>query len=591
VRRPPTEFWKCSSAKIDTLSKPDISNTLCRDINVTSTMQDALSSPFAGYWYEAVMKEYQNMIDFQTFRTVNRTTNMKPIKSKWVFTVKPKKDSSGLVEKFKARLVAKGFSQRFGVDYNETFAPVAHQESLRTLLALSTLHELQLRQLDVVGAYLNGDIDEELYMCQPEGFNSDNSKVWRLNKAIYGLKQAGCVWNKKLNISLVTELGFKRCISDPCIYILRDVEKIVIMAVYVDDMILAHNDNNLCERVVAQLDDKFQITDLGEPTRILGMNLQYHPDKGTISINQSTYIKELMTQFNLTSCKPISTPHQPGVYLTKAMEPSNDEERQRMRDTPYGSLVGALNYISTHTRPDISTAVGALCRYISNPGPAHWTAAKRVLQYLSYTLDMGIIFTKGESKGILAYSDSDWGQDIDTRRSTTGYVITLAGAPISWKSKRQSTVATSSVHAEYMALYDTIREVVWLRTLLQEMGFPESGPTKVYGDNQGCLAICSNLRTDSRTKHIDIKYHFNREQVQGGMIDLEYCPTGGMVADSLTKPTNISKYLWCRHAMGLRDVQLRGSVEGTIDTALDDALPAARVHVDSSSTPHPISSR
>jgi hypothetical protein len=570
VTGPPIEFWKCSSAiysfvsdiqRMESLSKPNLSNTLCTDINIPTTVEDAISGPFAGYWRDAIIKEYNSMIDFQTFETITRTPNMKPIKCKWIFTVKPRKDTTGLVEKFKARLVAKGFSQRFGIDYNETFAPVAHQESLRTLLAMSALNKLRLRQLDVVGAYLNGEIDEKLYMCQPEGFSNDPTKVWRLSKAIYGLKQAGCVWNKKINEYLVNTLEFKRCISDPCIYIFRQGGNLIIIGLYVDDMILAHNSNSLAESIVSKIGSEFQITDLNEPKRILGMNLIYDCDNGTISLNQATYIRELMGQFNMTSCKPIKTPHQPGLYLDKSMAPKDDSERSKMKLIPYGSLVGALNYISTHTRPDISTAVGSLCRYISDPGPGHWTAAKRVLQYLSCTQEYSLVYNQKENDRIITYSDADWGQDIDTRRSTTGYVVLLAGSPICWKSKRQSTVATSSVHAEYMALYDTIREVIWLRTLLTEIGFPDRGPSKIYGDNQGCLSIANNVRTDTRTKHIDIKFHFSREQLQSGAINLEYCPTGEMVADSLTKPSNTTKFIWCRDSMGIRDIKSRGTVE------------------------------
>ena len=208
----------------------------------------------------------------------------------------------------------------------------------------------------------------------------------------------------------------------------RHEQDIILLGLYVDDILIAHNCADLTQSIIHSLNSKFDTTDIGEPSRLLGMNVAINRESGTVSINQSTYIQELMSKFNMTNVKPIKTPHQPGVLLTKNTCPSCQPD--------YGSLVGALNYISTHTRPDIATAVGSLCRYISDPGSLHWTAAKRVLQYLSGTASFGITYRRDGNHRLDTYSDSDWGQDIDTRRSTTGYIIKLAGAPISCKSKR-----------------------------------------------------------------------------------------------------------------------------------------------------------
>lgn len=248
-----------------------------------------------------------------------------------------------------------------------------------------------------------------------------------------------------------------------------------------------------------------------------------------------------------------------------------------MRDVLYGELVGSLNWLASNTRPDIATAVGSLCRFIVNPGQQHWSAARRVLQYLSCTSTLRLCYSKkSDADPLTGYSDSDCAGDPDSRRSTTGFVFLLAGGAVSWKSQLQSSTSLSSVEAEYVALCSAAREAVWMRQLLSDVGHAQHAPTRICADNRGCIAIANHNRSDSRTKHIDVKYHYTREQIKEKRIDLTHVPTGDMVADSLTKPINVAKFKWCRERMALKPSLPVGS-RGHVEVAAD-CNSAVRTH-------------
>lgn len=298
---------------------------------------------------------------------------------------------------------------------------------------------------------------------------------------------------------------------------------------------MVHNNEKLCDSIVHQMSSEFEITDLGEPKRLLGMRLR-RSNNGAITLDQEAYVQEILTRFNISDCNLSTLPHQPGHHLSKSMCPRTPEEINDMKEVPYGELVGALLWLSICTRPDIKQAVSVLCRFIKNPGRAHWNAARLILRYLRGTSSFGIQFSNSASKDLVAHVDSDFANDPDKSRSVSAYIIQFANGPVAWKSKLQSTVATSSVHAEYIALYDGVREIVWLRQLLKDLGFEQQSPTAVFEDNKGCISLCSNDRTDPRTKHINVKYHFNREQTKNKSIKVFYKPTAEMLADAMTKP-------------------------------------------------------
>lgn len=542
-----------------TLHRPNLAVIQASDVPVPKTLKEAIEGQYGGHWLDSTKRELETLHRFGTLQLTELPLNRKAIGSKFVFKVKPNADGS--INQFKTRLCGKGYSQRPGFDYNETYSPVAHSESIRLILALAAQGKLHLRQIDIVGAFLNGTLQEEIYMKQP-GMNTEQSKdnmVYLLRKALYGLKQSGRVWNDRFDKFITQKLLFVRIKADPCVYVRISGSSFQLMGLHVDDILMAHNDLALADKTVLALASEFEITDLGMPVRLLGMRVSRPSPTGPISIDQTAYIEETLKRFGMESCKIETTPHQPNYHFSKAMCPTNDKEKDEMKNIPYNDLLGCLLWIALHTRPDLAQSVGVLCRFASNPGPLHWTGLKRILRYLAHTKTYGIRYSNS-SEPLHGYCDSDHASCPDTRRSTTGYCFIQSNGPIAWKSKLQKSkgsfpgVATSSVTAEYQALYDASREAAWLRQLYQEIRFPHESPTVIYEDNQGAISMAKNHRTDSLTKHIAVKYHYTREMVDLKQTEITYCETSKMVADFLTKPTNSAKFLWCRDHIGVVDL-------------------------------------
>ena len=497
-----------------------------------TTLQEARSSPERDKWNEAMDKEMKSLKDNQVWELTTLPPGRKAIGSKWVYKVKTGGDGS--VERYKARLVAQGFNQHQGADYDETFCPVVRMESLRTLVALSTQHDLELHHIDVTTAFLNGVLEEEVFMKQPKGYirPEEEHLVCKLDKSIYGLKQSPRCWNAVLDAHL-KKMKFKQLKSDPCIYKSDVGGDTFFIGVYVDDIVLTGKNEAGIQEVKKMLASRFDIKDLGRLTYFLGMSVIQDQDNHTTWMGQPAYIKKLLEKQKMSDSKPVSTPVDPGSHLLKTTE---DEEA--LEQQSYQSLVGSLMYLSICTRPDLAYAVNTLARFSSKPNASHWTAAKRVLRYLRGTVNYGIMFTKSESGELLGYSDADWAGDKEDRRSTSGYLFQMAGGPISWKSRKQESVALSTAEAEYIALSSAAQETVWIRRLVTELGDKPEGPTTLMEDNQSAIAMAKNPQFHGRAKHIDIRHHFIRERVNGGDIKLVYCPTGDMLADMLTKGLN-----------------------------------------------------
>ena len=533
-------------------------NMLASSIRAPASLKEALNDPLYGqHWRQAARKEMASIRARRTYFLMALPKGRSAINCKWIFNVKAKAD--GRVEKFKARLVVKGFSQRPGVDYDETFAPVAHTDSQRVLLALSLKLRLKLRQADILNAFLCGDIDCEIFMKQPEGFIDDEHPefVCKLEKGLYGLKQAGFLFNAKLDRFLVDVLRFVRCNADPCIYYRRHSHATVLLSIHVDDMLFAHNDDAQMEDIMQQLHSQFGIKDLGAPEKLLGIRVHQDATMNAICLDQQVYVEELLCRFNMEQCSEMPTPHQPGVYLSEEMCPTTIPEQSLMASIPYAELVGGLNYLATRTRPDISYIVSQLCRFMRNPGLAHWKAARRVLRYLKATKSWGVCYDNAQD--IEAWTDSDWAGHPDQRRSVGGFVFQMCGGPLAWKSQRQKSTALSALEAEYMAQCLTARQAAWFHQLLSEI-VDRPGPITINGDNQGCQSVAANRRTDSKTKHIEVQYHYTRDKIEDKTITLKYRPTSEMLADYLTKPISTVKFKWCRDAIGMVDVALRRRV-------------------------------
>ena len=459
-------------------------------------------------------------------------------------------NADGTLERYKARLVAQGCTQIFGLDYEETFSPVVRFESIRCLLAMATQHKLCLHQMDVSTAFLHGELSEEVYLKQPEGFveSGKENLVCRLKRSIYGLKQSPRCWNHTLD-SKLKEIGFEQTASDPCLYVHANSEReMFVVAVYVDDIILGGKNESILCQVKQELSTKFDMKDLGPLHHFLGVTVIQDQLSESIWIGQPTYTEKVLHRFDMHNSKPVGSPVNPDVKLS-ACENPDDVCDQKL----YQAVVGSLLYLSTKTRPDIAFAVSIAARFCASPTKEHWTAVKRILRYLNGTQQFGLLYkaTTSSDSEIAGFSDSDWAGDVGVRKSTSGYVFLLGGAAVSWKSTKQTTVALSTAEAEYIALSSASQEAIWLQQLISDLSKKALHKMIIYEDNQSTICLAKNQAVHGRTKHIDIKYHFIRDLVEAGKIELVYCTTENMVADIFTKGLSIRQFEKIRHLTGV----------------------------------------
>jgi transposase InsO family protein len=492
------------------------------------TFKEAMESPDAEDWQQACQYELDALAKLKVWTLVDRPINRKAVKNRWVF----KKKANGT---FRARLVAKGFTQLEGVDFDETFSPVARFESLRLLLALATLEDWEIHQMDVKSAFLHGELEEEIYMEQPVGFITagQEDKVCLLQKALYGLKQASRAWNLQFH-GVLTELGFTRTYSDAGVYVYhhREGGDSLFVILYVDDITILGSSLHKINDLKKSLSSRYEMTDLGEIQSYLGVNITRDRANRTMMINQTDYICGVVERFGMTDANPVYTPLPAGVeaHLVKFEDQASTSEIKK-----YQQLIGSLLYAQIGSRPDISFAVARLSQFASNPSPQHLRLAKYVLSYLNTTKDLQLRYAGGTSgDGLVGYADSSWG-DQEDKHSTSGYVFLLANAPISWCMRKQKTVAQSTTEAEYMSICDASNQAQWYRTFLKELGYEVTSPISLHCDNKGAVDLALNPVTGRRSKHISIKYHAIREYVETGVVNLVRTPTGEMLADGLTK--------------------------------------------------------
>ena len=511
-----------------------------------TTLKDIGKSNEKRKWRLAMKAELNSLAQNDVWDLVPLLPGKKTVGSKWVF--KKKTGADGKVERFKARLVAQGFTQRYGDDYDETFCPVVRFESLRAVLALAVKNGLKLHQVDVTTAFLNGSLEEEVYMKQPEGFIEPGSEnlVCRLKKSIYGLKQSPRCWNLALD-SKVKEIGLSQSSHDPCIYYKNEKGNMLVVCVYVDDIILAGQQEGSIQQVKVALASAFDIKDLGRLNYFLGIKIEQKSDN-SIWIGQPAYIEKLLTTHGMQNCKPVNTPVSIGNKLVKA-----NEEDEPVNQRQYQSAVGSLMYLAVSTRPDISYAVSSLARFSCKPTNEHWTALKRLLRYLKGTTNLGILYSDTGMDKCIGYTDADWEGDQDDRKSTSGYIFLLCGGAISWKSQKQKCVALSTAEAEYIAMSTATQEAIWLRQLIAEISNSSKSPTLMFEDNQSAIAMARNPQFHGRAKHIEIKHHYVREQLSKGTVTLQYCPSHDMVADILTKGLGNDSFSKLRRKSGVMD--------------------------------------
>ena len=498
-----------------------IASALCAaEMDELKTMNQAKKRPDAQRWMKAAQEEMDSLLVHDTWSLTKPPLGRKIIGSQWVFKIKH--DENGDAERYKCRLVAQGYTQAQGIDYHETFPPVARFGSIRTLLAIAAKREMYVHQMDVHTAFLNGKLDEDIFMGQPEGFEVEGKEdmVCHLHRSLYVLKQSPRCWNKELSCHLVKS-GFQQSIADPCVFFHWKNGKLNVVSIYVDDLILVVDLMEDLQKTKAELSARFKMKDLGQLRYCLG--IVCNVSDGKICINQKPYIDNLVKRFGLSNACGVSTPADACVKLVA------DDGISRPADPKlYQQIVGSLQYAAGGTRPDI---VGTVAKYCHQPSELHMTAAKRILRYLKQTKDLNLTYVRNSPEAIVGYSDADWAGD---RRSTSGNVFLLGGA-ITWSSRKQSSAALSTVEAEYMALSVATQEAIWLRHIQKELGVTNTGPTLIFEDNQGAISMAKNPVFHKRTKHVQIRYHFGREAVEQGTITLEYCRTDDMLADSFTK--------------------------------------------------------
>jgi hypothetical protein len=535
---PETEWWKVSTEP----AAGNMAIALMAETGEPTTIKEALSSKYSAEWQQAMDEEYAALLANDTWVLEETPFDIKPIEVKWVYKIK--RDAAGNFERFKARLVAKGFRQIEGIDYNEVFAPVTKYATLRALLAKAAAERLKLLQFDIKNAFLKGSLEETVYIEQPQGYEVGTRLSCRLHKALYGLKQAPRAWNLKLDEDLAS-CGFTASAADPSFYTHTSSsgERLYLL-VYVDDLMLAGKEGPTLDAMEAKLTEMLDARAMGEPKSYLGMTIKYDHDNATISIGHEWSTRELVAKYGLEDGKTRVIPMSPSIKL------SSDGELLDETAYPYKQLVGSLLYLSVTSRPDIANTVGALARYMAKPTMQHWQAAKGVLRYLAGTADYNITYGAAGDTSFKGYCDADYAGDIDTRRSTTGYVFMLNGGAVSWSSKRQQTVAASTTEAEYMAAAAAVKEGLWIRKLLADLDL-SIGTITIMADNQSAIKLLRNPISSVRSKHIDVMHHFARERVQRNEVAFCYTPTSNMLADMLTKPVNEAKHLLCCRGMGL----------------------------------------
>ena len=512
-----------------------------------TTLAEAVAGQDKEKWLNAMNDEMESLYANDVWDPVELPKGRKAIGSKWVFKLKV--NAEGVVDRYKARLVAQGFSQKFGEDYDETFCPVVRHESIRTLIALAVQDGLKLHQMDITTAFLNGELKEEVYMKQPEGFivKGQEDLVCRLKRSIYGLKQSGRCWNNTLDEEL-KKMGFVQSAGDPCIYIASEGE-VCIVAVYVDDIIIGAKTDDRILQIKRDLRKRFKAKDMGELHHFLGMKIIQNQNSGEVWISQPAYTQDILEKFHMVDAKPVSTPFDASSKLMNAVDDSDVVDTEL-----YQSAVGSLLYLSVATRPDIAFAVSNVAKYCARPTKQHWIAVKRIMRYLKGTLNHGLCYTLSHNTQCVGFSDADFAGDIDDRKSTSGYMFQMSGAAISWRSKKQACVALSTAEAEYIALASAGQEAVWIRQLLSDMRSTPIGPTMIFEDNQSTISMVKNPHYHGRAKHVDIKFHFIQELAKTETVQLEYCCSDDMLADMLTKGLPREHFVKLRELSGVREL-------------------------------------
>ncbi|CAA0820188.1 cysteine-rich RLK (RECEPTOR-like protein kinase) 8 [Striga hermonthica] len=459
-----------------------------------------------------------------TWELTTLPAGKKAIGCKWIYKIKRKAD--GTVDRFKARLVAKCYNQIEGVDYFDIFSPVAKLVTVRIFICMATLRNWKLFQVDVNNAFLHGFLHEEVYMHPPLGYKkAEKGQVCKLKRSLYGLKQASREWNTELCKKLAL-FGLTQSAFDHCLFTMESDGEFLAVLIYVDDVLLTGSSITLIDQFKLFLDQEFSIKDMGLAKYFLGVEL-HSSTEGTL-LCQHKYVLDLLGDMHMLDCSPAATPLPHGMKLQVV-----DGDLLLQPDL-YRRLIGRLLYLNL-TRPDITYATQQLSQFVTAPCSSHWKAAMHVLRYLRGTPSLGLFYPATSSFNLEAYSDADWAACKDTRRSITGYCMTLGGCLISWKSKKQQTISKSSAEAEYRALSSTVSELLWISYIAKDLLIPISLPIPLWCDNKAALHITANPVFHERTKHLEIDCHLVRNKFKDGFVRPCYVSSKLQLADIFTK--------------------------------------------------------
>ena len=521
-------------------------------VHVPKNLKEAKASEQWEYWYQAMVEEKASLDSHDTMPYVERPYGQKVIRVHWIYSAKV--DEFGNVTRFKARLVAQGCRQIPGVDVDEVFAPTSSFGARRALLAVAAAKDYEIHQVDIKTAFLNGELEEDVYVTQPPGFENGNTRVvCKLNKALYGLKQSPRAWHKALDAHLCKQ-GFVPTKSDAGVYVKKvPGQDPVYIPVYVDDLLIIAKTLLPVDEVKAGLKSQFSVHDLGEVKDFLGCQIKRDRRAKKLFMSSTPKIETLAEKFGVDgSGRVVDTPMSKDFCPTQASV--SDNEKTVGAGVPlepghrYHELIGSLLYIANTTRPDIAQSVGVLSRYINSPTTAHWSAAIRVLKYLYGSREKALVLGGNQDVILEGYVDADYAGDLDSRYSTSGHLFRVFGGTVSWASKKQKSVATSTVEAEFMASSQAIKEAAWLRGFLEEL---DVAPwmVKLHCDNQGCILNLKNPVNSKYTKHIAVQFHYAREAIKKGQVDVRHVDSASNTADILTKP--LVPPVFRRHVEGL----------------------------------------
>ena len=518
------------------------------------TYRQAKKGPEKHFWEQSFTEEITAQEANGTWEVGTPPEGVDIIGSRWV--LRRKRDRAGNISRWKSRIVALGYQQVKGVHFHETYSPTLKFQTLRFMMAFIVFKKWTMKQLDVTTAFLIPKLpeDEIIWMEAPPGVRVEPGQALRLLRTLYGLSQASRSFNKHIDANL-RNIGLEPASADACLYTFKIEGRLVaILGLYVDDCLMG-GEPEVCKKLVDALTAIYNMTVEDKPEFMLGIAIDHDIKAGTLRLSQEAYCNRMLETYNMTDCKPVKTPAAV-ERLTAGVGEISKEEAEAMKKVPYRNAVGALLFLMLCTRPDLAFATIQSAKFVEDPRPSHWQAIKRIFRYIKGTANYGITYYATEKFLLEGWSDSDWGGDLDTRRSTSGYLMTLASkfgySALSWRCKLQRLIAMSSCEAELISLVEATKETLWCWKIMTDFGFVDIIPIRMYEDNQGCMAIANNQRgMSSRTKHVETRYFSVRQHVDNGTIVVIYMETSNMLADILTKAAGATIFSYIRDRMGI----------------------------------------